>query len=260
MANNSKKTSGLKPNFWGIIPARYQSSRFPGKPLALINGKPMFWHVYNQARQCKELCKVVLATDHEKIMNLAQELGVSVMMTDSNHCCGTDRILEVATALNVEATDVVINIQGDEPAIVPEMISELLIPFSNSEVEVSTLARKISEEEAENSAQVKVVLGHDDKALYFSRSKIPFYREENAKQDFWGHIGLYAFRMRTLRLFSKLEPSFLEQAEKLEQLRLLEAGIPIHVVKTRFRSYGVDRPEDITKIEQILQENQHKLF
>ncbi len=254
MANGAKHTR-IKPDFLGIIPARYKSSRFPGKPLALIQGKPMFWHVYNQARQCAALKQIFLATDNEKIMDMARELGVPALMTSSEHCCGTDRVLEAACQLNAEATSVIVNIQGDEPAVAPEMIGELLSPFSDSEVEVSTLARKITDQEANDPNQVKVVFGHGDKALYFSRSKIPFYREEE-KPVFWGHIGLYAFRMRTLKLFSRLEPSALEQVEKLEQLRLVEAGIPIHVVKTRYKSYGVDHPDDIIKIERIMREKQ----
>ena len=254
MADGTKHTT-ITPKFLGIIPARYKSSRFPGKPLALIQGKPMFWHVYNQASQCTALKQIVLATDDKKIMDMAHDLGVPALMTSGEHCCGTDRVLEAACQLNAEPTSVVVNIQGDEPTIAPEMIAELLSPFSNNEVEVSTLIRKITGEEANDPNQVKVVLGHGNKALYFSRSKIPFYREEE-KPIFWGHIGLYAFRMRTLKLFSRLEPSFLEQAEKLEQLRLLEAGIPVHVVKTRYRSYGVDHPDDIVKIERIMRETQ----
>ena len=161
------------PQCYGIIPARYQSTRFPGKPLAEIHGKPMYWHVYQRARQCPEFSQVVLATDDRRIEKSAHDLDVPVVMTSSNHHSGTDRVLEAAEIINVPRDAVVVNIQGDEPALEPAMLTELLTPFRASGVSVTTLARKISVEEAQNPDRVKVVFAPNGKALYFYRCPIP---------------------------------------------------------------------------------------
>ena len=239
------------PNIYGIIPARFDSTRFPGKPLADILGKPMFWHVFNQASQCRELKQVVLATDDNRIASAAESLNVPAVMTRADHPSGTDRVLEAAEKLQVSEDSVVINIQGDEPALNPAMLTELVHPFKNQAVNVSTLVHKIDSKEAENPDRVKVVLANDGKALYFSRSPIPFPRDGQGL-DYLGHIGLYAFRMKTLRAFVALGPGYLESTEKLEQLRLLENSIPIHVVITKHQSFCVDRPEDIQKVLSIM--------
>ncbi len=241
------------PKCYGIIPTRYASSRFKGKPLALILGKPMIWHVYTRARQCPELEQVVLATDDERIFTAAQELDIPVLMTSAAHSCGTERVLEAAQLLKVPANGVILNIQGDEPALEPEMLSELLRPFADPAVQVTTLAHKITAEQAQDPDQVKVVLTADNKALYFSRSMIPYPRDEK-EGPYFGHIGLYGFRMKTLAEFVALPKGTLEEREKLEQLRLLENGVPIQVVQTTHKGYGVDRPEDIAIIEKILEE------
>ena len=162
------------PPCHGIIPARYQSTRFPGKPLADILGRPMIWHVFERASQCDSLSSVVLATDDDRIRSAAQKLSIPVVMTRADHPSGTDRVLEAAEKLRLEADAVVINIQGDEPALEPSMLTELVAPFSNPETEVTTLARKISEREAENPDLVKVVFTADRRAVFFSRSAIPF--------------------------------------------------------------------------------------
>lgn len=235
----------------GIIPARYASTRFPGKPLALIHGKPMFFHVYQRAVQCPELSAVALATDDSRILNAALGLDVPVVMTRADHPSGTDRVLEAALLMNVDDDAVVVNIQGDEPAMRPEMISELLSPFANPDTKVSTLARNISAREAEDPDQVKVVTDAAGRALYFSRSRIPFPRDE-VTTTFLGHIGLYAFRCDTLKRFVGLPVGRLERIEKLEQLRLLENSVPIHVVLTDFQSMGVDRPEDIARVSRMM--------
>jgi len=240
------------PICYGIIPARYGSSRFQGKPLAMILGKPMFWHVYEHARKCSELSKIVLATDDERIVSSAKSLNVPVVMTRNDHISGTDRVLEAAEKLCVPEDAVVVNIQGDEPALEPAMLSEIIQPFESPEIRVTTLARKIHPKEAENPDLVKVVFDRDHKALYFSRAPIPVSRNGKEKV-LYGHIGLYAFRMKILRQFVFLGPSRLEVIEKLEQLRLLENGISIHVVITNHRSTGVDRPEDIKTVSKILQ-------
>ncbi len=232
------------PKTYGIIPARYESVRFPGKALADIQGKPMFWHVFDRACQCNAIDTVVLATDDDRIYTVAKDLAVPVLMTDPGHPSGTDRILEAAEILHVRDDEVVVNIQGDEPLLVPDMLSELLHPFLDSATQVTTLAKQISAEESQNSDRVKLVTDNHGCALYFSRSPIPFDRN-GAKPDYKGHVGIYAFRMHTLRQFQKLGRSYLESLEYLEQLRLLENGIPIRVVMTRHDCQGVDTPADL---------------
>jgi len=245
----------LLPNrFFGIIPARYGSTRFPGKPLALILGKPMFWHVYQRASQCPELERVVLATDSRRIAAAAEAHRVPCVMTRPDHPSGTDRVLEAADLLELPESAVVINIQGDEPALHPAMLSELVQAFRFPEVQVATLISEMDPSEIEDRDQVKVVIDRHGNALYFSRAAIPHARDDRPAAYF-RHIGLYAFRMATLRRFVALGPGRLEQAEKLEQLRLLENGIPIRTVQTRHRSLGVDRPEDIATVSRWLTPN-----
>ena len=241
------------PKCYGFIPARYQSTRFPGKPLADIDGRPMIWHVYEQARQCAELSSVVLATDDDRIRTAAEKWGIPVVMTRTDHPSGTDRVLEAAVKMKLASDAVVINIQGDEPALEPAMLTELVRPFSAQEIQATTLARKINGQEAANPDLVKVVFAENGVALYFSRSPIPYHR--NAQKDkFYGHIGIYAFRMKILKKFVALDQSRLEVTEKLEQLRLLENNIPIQVVLTDHQTIGVDRPEDIETVRKIIRE------
>lgn len=251
--DNKKKL----PECYGVIPARYQSSRFPGKPLAKIAGRPMIWHVYEQARQCPALSRVVLATDDDRIRSAAQHFEIPVVMTRPDHPSGTDRVLEAADKMNLPPDAVIINIQGDEPALEPDMLSELVQPFVNPEVQVTTLARQISTREAARPDQVKVVIALDGTALYFSRAPIPHHREHR-QDEYYGHVGLYAFRMQALKKFVTLEQSPLERSEKLEQLRLLENRIPINVVLTEHRSMGVDRPEDIKIVEKFIADKQNR--
>jgi 3-deoxy-manno-octulosonate cytidylyltransferase (CMP-KDO synthetase) len=239
------------PKCYGIIPARYGSTRFPGKPLAEILGKPMFWHVFKQASRCPQLSKTVLASDDDRIISTAKNLNVPVIKTRDDHLSGTDRVLEAAERLNVPEDAVVINIQGDEPTLDPDLLTELIRPFISSDVQVTTPARKIHTKEAKNPDRVKVVFTKNGRALYFSRAPIPYYHSKQ-KGEFYGHIGLYAFRMNILRQFVELGPSNLEITEKLEQLRLLENDIPVHVVITKYQSIGVDRPEDLKIVSRIL--------
>jgi 3-deoxy-manno-octulosonate cytidylyltransferase (CMP-KDO synthetase) len=240
------------PACFGIIPARYASSRFPGKPLVPILGKPMFWHVYQRARQCPALSRVVLATDDPRIAAAAEKWQVPVVMTRCDHPSGTDRVLEAAEQLAVPDNAVVVNIQGDEPALEPSVLTALLTPFEAPATRVTTLARELARQEADNPDRVKVVFGIRHQALYFSRAPIPFERDGHPSRPCYGHIGLYAFRLETLRQFVALGPSPLETTEKLEQLRLLENGIPIQVVLTRHQSIGVDRPDDVATVTRIL--------
>lgn len=241
------------PPCYGIIPARWASSRFPGKPLAPILGKPMVWHVWERAGRCAAMRKVALATDDARIMDAAAELGMPAILTRADHASGTDRVLEAALALGVEDDAVVVNIQGDEPALDPAMLDALTAPFADPAVRVATLAAPLSAQEAASADRVKVVLRGDGRALYFSRAVIPHDRDGGGG-DHLLHVGLYAFRMATLRQFAAWPPSPLERREKLEQLRLLENGIDIHVVVTGHRSHGVDRPEDIALVEKIMTE------
>ena len=239
------------PNIYGIIPARYQSSRFPGKALANIQGKPMFWHVYSRARQCLSFSRIVLATDDDRIFSAAETLSVPVFMTDPNHPSGTDRVLEAAEKLKIQDEDVVVNIQGDEPLLEPGMLEELIQPFCDLHVQVTTMAKQIDLQASQNPDRVKVVTDRKGRALYFSRSPIPFDRQQ-ANCTYLGHIGIYAFKMKTLKRFQQLGPSDLEVIESLEQLRLLENGIPIQVVTTDYDCQGVDRPDDLKKVLEIL--------
>ena len=238
---------------YGIIPARYGSSRFPGKPLAMIFGKPMIWHVYTQALNCPQISNVVVATDDERILSEAEALEIPAYMTRSDHPSGTDRVLEVSRKLAFPANAVVVNIQGDEPALEPAMLTQLIEPFNDPGVQVTTLACKINPQEAQNADQVKVVFNVDHQALYFSRALIPYHREDRTSQ-IYGHIGLYAFRMKALERFASLKPSTLENIEKLEQLRMLENGIPVKVVVTQYRSLGVDQPDDIRIVSRLIEE------
>lgn len=240
------------PECHGIIPARFESSRFPGKPLAEIKGRPMFWHVYNRATECSRMTSVTLATDDERIFKAAKGLGVPVVMTRKDHTSGTDRVLEAARQLEIDQDAVVVNIQGDEPCLEPDMLTELVEPFANSRIRVATLATAIGREEALSPDRVKVVRTQNGRALYFSRSLVPFNRDDKM-HGFLLHIGLYAFRMEALVRFGRLDPSPLEQREKLEQLRLLEDGIDIYVTETRHACHGVDRPEDLEKVKRILE-------
>lgn len=243
------------PPCYAIIPARFQSHRFPGKPLADILGKPMFYRVYERAASCPLLKKVCLATDDQRIYDTAQRLDVPVVMTSPDHPSGSDRIMEAAKILKLEDEAVVVNIQGDEPALDREMPRKLVEPFSNPDIQVTTLARIIDAEQARNPDRVKVVRSEKGFALYFSRSKIPHIRDnEQSQTDYLLHIGLYAYRLSALKTFTSLPPSPLEKIEKLEQLRLLEANIGVYVVMTDYQGFGVDRPEDLQLIIKQLQE------
>ena len=248
------------PPCFGIIPARYESSRFPGKPLVDILGKPMFVRVYERARACPLFAQVVLATDDERIMDAARVWKVPALMTSRAHASGTDRVLEAAQLLGAGPDAVVVNIQGDEPLLEPDMLAELLAPFAGpkgAQVQATTLASPLARNEAASPDRVKVVLDSAGRALYFSRALIPFDRDGNGKGVIpLLHIGLYALRMATLERFAALPPGALEQTEKLEQLRLLENAIPLHVVITRHSCHGVDRPEDLKHIVNILLEQE----
>ena len=235
-----------------IIPARYASTRFPGKPLTLLHGKPMFWHVWSRAMRCRMLSSVTLATDDERIKAAADALAVPVLMT-GEHQSGTDRVHEAALLLGLPANAVIINIQGDEPALDPEALTLLVGAFSDPLVQAATLAHPLDPTDLMHPDKVKVVLAANGDALYFSRAGIPFSRDGERALPAYGHIGLYAFTMRTLSRFVALPPSLLERTEKLEQLRLLENNIPMRVLLTDKAFISVDQVEDVTRVLPLLQ-------
>lgn len=229
-----------------VIPARYASTRLPGKPLVDICGKPMIQHVYELVTRVEGLNDIVVATDDVRIANAVQAFGGKVFMTSQNCQSGSDRVREVANSL---AADIYINIQGDEPLLEPSAIEKLLAVFKKDEcVQVATLCTRISEEQARSPHQVKVICDHTGNALYFSRSPIPYARNSSESTCFWGHIGIYAYRAETLCTFSLLAPSPLEQLEQLEQLRFLQAGIPVRVLEVPPMGVGVDTPDDLERV------------
>lgn len=244
--------------FIGIIPARYKSTRFPGKPLAMLNGKPVIQWVCENAS--KVLNEVWVATDDDRIINAVNEFGGKSINTLPTHHSGTDRCAEAAQILNRDIDfDVVINIQGDEPFIKTEQISRLISVF-DKETEIATLIKKIdTTEELFNPNRPKVVVDKDKNALYFSRSTIPFIRGEKEGSwllaaNFWVHIGMYAYRKDILQKITRLEPGILERAEALEQLRWIENGYKIKTAVTQFQSIGIDTPEDLAIAEEMLKE------
>lgn len=235
----------------GIIPARYSSSRFPGKPLIDLKGKTMIQRVYEGAIKSHRIDKLIVATDDERIFNEVKRFGGEVMITSNLHSNGTERCIEVLSAF--PDFDVVINIQGDEPLVQFEQLDTLLQVFDDASVEIATLGIKTKEiDEIDNPNRIKIVTDHQNNALYFSRSKIPF--ERNSTEDFYflRHIGLYAFRTNTLREISHFPISNLEEIESLEQLRWLYFGKKIKVVETEIETPNIDTPEDLQKVLQYL--------
>ena len=235
-----------------IIPARYNSTRFPAKVLALIAEKPMLEHVYKNTCRCSQLDQVIIATDHKKIYDIARKFGAQALMTDSNHHSGTDRIAEVARKVDCE---LVVNVQGDEPLIKPTMIEQVIKPFyREKDLVMSTLKKKIESQQVMNNPDVvKVVTDRNDNALYFSRSLIPYQRVRGA--EVYKHIGIYAYSRDFLLKYNKMKTTTLEKSESLEQLRVLENGYRIKVVTTRCDTIGVDQPEDVELVEKELLKN-----
>ncbi len=245
--------------FIGIIPARYQSTRFPGKPLAMINDKPMIQWVYENV--AKALDQVWVATDDDRIAETVKNFGGNVVKTLPTHKSGTDRCAEAALILSENLNfDVVINIQGDEPFIVPEQIEQLKLCFTEA-VKIATLIKKIdSTKELFNPNRPKVVLDNQHNALYFSRWPIPFVRGEEENywlrvNTFWAHVGIYAYKKDVLQEITKQDHTKLEIAESLEQLRWLENGIKIKTAETTHQSIGIDTPDDLEAAVKFLNEN-----
>jgi 3-deoxy-manno-octulosonate cytidylyltransferase (CMP-KDO synthetase) len=244
-----------------IIPARFSSIRFPGKLLAVLNGKPIIQHVHEQATKAKLIDSVIVATDNDKIFNVVTEFGGKAVMTSSRHESGTDRIAEAARDINC---DIIINVQGDEPFIRPEMIDNVVsILTEDNRAEIATLARKTTDvSEILSPNVVKVVTDSEGFALYFSRSPIPYHRDDWSSlnriehstgiREVFKHIGMYGFRKEALMKFTRLKKPRLELAEKLEQLRALDAGMKIKVGETMHDTLGIDSVEDLRKAEEWL--------
>ena len=236
-------------NFLGVIPARLSSTRLPRKVLREIAGLPMVVHVFNRARACALLSDVLVATDSDEVVEVCRAHHVPAVMTSAAHPSGTDRLWEVSRA---RVADVYVNIQGDEPLVTCGHIETLVRPFlSEPEVQVTTLKIRATPDEAVSPTVNKVVTNAHGDALYFSKHAIPYDRDKRGV-TYWKHIGLYAYRRPVLDVFHRLPPSTLERAEGLEQLRLLEEGIPIRVLETTEPTVGVDTEEDLRAVEAVL--------
>ncbi len=239
-----------------VIPARYHSNRFAGKPLALLAGKPMIQHVVERAWQVPLLSRVAVATDDERIAEVVRGFGGETVMTRPDHVSGTDRLAEAVELLNIAEHDVVVNIQGDQPLFPAEVIEQVALPLLHDPaLPMSTLIYRIQRpEEITDPNHVKTVFDHNNNALYFSRSPIPFQRnpEEASKPTYYKHLGFYAYRKGFLLTFVALPEGEWERFEKLEQLRALEYGYRIRVVVTDHDSIEVDTPQDAQRVEELL--------
>jgi len=235
----------------GIIPARYASSRFPGKPLIDLKGKTMIQRVYEGAKKSTRITEVIVATDDQRIYDEVVRFGGKAMMTNENHPSGTDRCAEVAA--NFPEMDVVINIQGDEPLVDFRQLDQLIDAFENPKTDIATLGNlTMTHEDVENPNRIKVVVNAKNTALYFSRSAIPnsYHSKGNPLENYpyMRHIGLYAYRSSVLKELTKLEPTSLEKIESLEQLRWLYYGYTIQMVETSIETPNIDVPEDVEKV------------
>jgi 3-deoxy-manno-octulosonate cytidylyltransferase (CMP-KDO synthetase) len=242
-----------------VIPARYASTRFPGKALAEIDGRPMIQHVYERTAQSRLVTRTIVATDDKRIADAVTQIGGEAVMTSVNHETGTDRLAEVAAGLDA---DIIVNVQGDEPLIDPAMIDAAILPFLEEPgLRMGTLKTRIKcLHDFLSPNVVKVVTDNFGNALYFSRSPLPFFRDKwkdlkdesfcSGKLLCYKHVGLYVYRRDFLLSYAVMPPTFLEISEKLEQLRALENGISIRVVETEFESIGVDTPDDLVKAQE----------
>ncbi len=236
-----------------VIPARFASSRLPGKPLRKIAGRPMIQHVYQRAQEARVSPRVVVATESEEIRQAVLAFGGECLLTRTDHPTGSDRVAEVAGKIRA---DLYLNLQGDEPLVDPLMLAEVLAPFADPDTPVATLKSRFPpEEKVGNPHLVKVVVDRQDWALYFSRSPIPHYRNPEPHPVHYLHHGIYAYRRVPLLAFGKSSPTPLERAESLEQLRFLELGFRIKTPTTLRRSIGVDTEEDLARVERIIFQN-----
>jgi len=237
-------------NRYAVIPARYASSRFPGKPLALLDGNPILRHVYERVSASNLFDEVIIATDDLRISAMAQDFGATVVLTDSALPSGTDRIAAVAEVL--EADSIILNVQGDEPLISTEALRDLLKAFDSADIKMASLMTPITQQsELQDPNTVKVVCDVKGNAMYFSRSPIPYDRDQTGLGKHYRHIGVYGFRHGTLMDFVKLPQGQYEELEKLEQLRALENGISIRMVETDYQGRGIDTPADLEKLSSL---------
>jgi 3-deoxy-manno-octulosonate cytidylyltransferase (CMP-KDO synthetase) len=251
-ASTGSAVDTVSLNTVAVIPARFASTRFPGKPLAMIDGRPMVEHVYQRARLARSVRRVIVATDDLRIATAVRAFGGEVRLTRADHPSGTDRLAEVAAGLDC---DVVVNVQGDLPLIDPAAIDEAVAPFANdSGLLITTLYRRITDAgDLKNPNIVKVALDRGGYALYFSRAPIPYIRDPRGGwPPLYRHIGLYAYRRSALMVVAALEPTPLERAEGLEQLRALEHGIRIKAVESGYESVEVDTPDDLEQVRRLL--------
>ena len=238
----------------GVIPARFGSTMLPGKPLEMIGDRPMVVHVYQRALDTGLLNEVVVATDDERIKDAVESHGGRAMLTDTEHPSGTDRVAEVADCLGLEERDLVVNIQGDQPLLAREPVAAMVtLMRQEPDLEMATVACHLDPAQASNPNRVKVVVDQRGRALYFSRSPIPHYRDGLPERGpaYLHHLGLYIFRRSFLSLFVSLEPGVLEEAEKLEQLRALENGHSIGVALVPEAPVEVDTPEDLVRVREL---------
>ncbi len=249
LATNDGAIQTKTMNAIAVIPARLGSTRLPRKPLREICGRPMLGWVYEAAVACKQLTDVIIATDSEEIMDVCRRNGWNARMTSATHRSGTERVHEIASGTTA---DIYMNIQGDEPLTRPEHVVSLLALMGLPGVRVGTLMTPCKQEDVANPNAVKVVTAQDGRALYFSRATIPFDRDGAGEVTYFKHLGFYAYTAEALETFCSLPESQLERSERLEQLRFLDNGIPIHVAETPFDTVGVDTEEDVRRVEGIL--------
>jgi 3-deoxy-manno-octulosonate cytidylyltransferase (CMP-KDO synthetase) len=244
--------SSVPRKILGVIPARFASTRFPGKVLAPIANKTMLQHVYDRACMCTYLTSVIIATDDDRVYAAARSFGARVRMTRSDHLSGTDRVAEVASA---EDAEIIVNIQGDEPLIDPAAIDAAILPMVHEpDLVMATLKKRIEDRrEITDPNVVKVVTDGAGDAIYFSRCAIPFERDQSRGTAYFKHIGLYVYRRDFLLAYSALPVGPLETAERLEQLRAMENGYRIRVVETEYESLGVDTPEDLARVSRLFE-------
>ncbi|MBR4741282.1 MAG: 3-deoxy-manno-octulosonate cytidylyltransferase, partial [Desulfovibrio sp.] len=233
-----------------VIPARYASTRLPGKPLVDLGGKPMICRVLEKVMQAKYIDDVVVATDDQRIVEAVEACGGKAMLTSKNCASGTDRLQEVARKISA---DIYLNVQGDEPLLDPTALERLVLAMQEEKCGVATLAYRIDGKQAKDPNLVKVVCDHRGFALYFSRSPIPFVRDQGQDCFYFAHLGVYGYSKEVLQQFGQLPKSPLEELEKLEQLRLMQAGIPILVLETKAHGIGVDTPEDLEVVRALFE-------
>jgi 3-deoxy-manno-octulosonate cytidylyltransferase (CMP-KDO synthetase) len=237
-----------------IIPARYASSRFPGKAIADLLGKPMIQHVYERVLKARTISFAAVATDDERIVAAVEGFGGLAIMTAATHRSGTDRIAEAVSRLDIEYSDIVVNVQGDQPLFEPSQIDEVAKPLlDDPAIPMSTLIYKIvREEEVRHPNAVKVVFDRDHFAIYFSRATIPYVRDKGHEGNYYKHHGIYAYRREFLKKFTELPEGNLEKLEALEQLRALEHGYRIKVVETPYDSVEVDTPQELERVRSLI--------